>query len=210
MKTMRHMFLVFGFVVPALAGPLSGLDAMLQSSQMDDPQLSTDAAVWSTIDADAAFREFRSRLADLKTERSVIIVKEFHQHVYGAVAIFCTTSGCGLIYVPVHKAGEPGIHPEQISLASTSDEYIWNHLDSMRWTTLPPYRNMRSEYETSSAPMFIAIQSGGTSIFHCVSFGHHNSDYEELLRRIGSLVPDELFWGRYRILRPPSVRDEQN
>jgi hypothetical protein len=80
----------------------------------------------------------------------------------------------------------------------------------MQWTALPAYTNLRSEYETSSAPMFIAIQSTGTSVLHCVSFGHRNPDYAELLRRIGSLVPDEHFWGRYRMLRPSLLHDEQN
>ena len=201
-------FAVLGLVGCAGVNGLDQRNDPWSSLLATAPKATTERDILRAIEGEPLYHEFRARVSELSTRpgRSIIMVKDFHHNrTYGALGLFTTSNRSDIIFVPVHQFGTRDVHVEHLTIPLGAESEVWQFLDEMKWTNLPPFSTLRIADETSSAPLYLAIQVGDTHRHHVVSYGNHDAMYAELLRRLGSVVPDNRFWGRYKVLKPLPV-----
>lgn len=167
-----------------------------------------ELGVLKRIEQDPVYQEWLARIVEIGSAGgdSVALVKDFHHRsTYGALYLFTSTNVCRIVYVPVHQVGDSGISTHETAVPCSDVASVWAWLNTMEWEKLPLYRNMRTGNETSASPMFLYIRSDARSVSHCVAYDYHDQRYEELLRRLSALVPDNKFWGPFKSLKPTDL-----
>jgi hypothetical protein len=178
---------------------------VLSSSLATIPEATTARDILRAIESEPVYQKFQANVTSMamRPGKSITMVKDFHHNrTYGALFLLSSSNLVRVMFVPVHQFGATDVHAEDITLPVGADSEVWQLLDEMNWRSLPSFISLRSDDESSSAPFFLSIRADDIVRHHVVTYGQHDARYAELLRQLANLVPNNRFWGKYKMLVP--------